>query len=158
LKNWSKSTRIVKVLNFALFCRNSFENLIKPLFRKIRNAENRIQRQILNNSTQFVQASFTIKKEDAWVMYNCSQTEPFDDPVAYKGEVIVGLKFVPPDPAQQERDRESSAERSSSKAKKNWSRGALHVLVKEARNLQTRGKNSGTCDPFCKRYTFYFVY
>ncbi|XP_024874450.1 uncharacterized protein LOC112456264 isoform X1 [Temnothorax curvispinosus] len=80
------------------------------------------------------------------------RTEPFDDPVAYKGEVIVGLKFVPPDPAQQERDRESSAERNSSKAKKNWSRGALHVLVKEARNLQTRGKNSGTCDPFCKSY------
>jgi len=83
---------------------------------------------------------------------NCSQTEPFDDPVAYKGEVIVGLKFVPPDPAQQERDRESGAERGNSKTKKNWSRGALHVLVKEARNLQTRGKNSGTCDPFCKRY------
>ncbi|XP_011879441.1 PREDICTED: uncharacterized protein LOC105568399 isoform X2 [Vollenhovia emeryi] len=80
------------------------------------------------------------------------RTEPFDDPVAYKGEVIVGLKFVPPDPAQQERERESSAERSNSKAKKNWSRGALHVLVKEARNLQTRGKNSGTCDPFCKSY------
>ncbi|XP_012233230.2 uncharacterized protein [Linepithema humile] len=80
------------------------------------------------------------------------RTEPFDDPVAYKGEVIVGLKFVPPDPTQQERDRESGAERGSSKAKKNWSRGALHVLVKEARNLQTRGKNSGTCDPFCKSY------
>ncbi|KMQ91786.1 synaptotagmin-like protein 5 protein [Lasius niger] len=80
------------------------------------------------------------------------RTEPFDDPVAYKGEVIVGLKFVPPDPAQQERDRESGAERGSSKARKNWSRGALHVLVKEARNLQTRGKNSGTCDPFCKSY------
>ncbi|XP_018303245.1 uncharacterized protein [Mycetomoellerius zeteki] len=80
------------------------------------------------------------------------RTEPFDDPVAYKGEVIVGLKFVPPDPAQQERDRESNAERGSSKTKKNWSRGALHVLVKEARNLQTRGKNSGTCDPFCKSY------
>lgn len=80
------------------------------------------------------------------------QTEPFDDPVAYKGEVIVGLKFVPPDPTQQERDREAGSERSTSKSKKNMSRGALHVLVKEARNLQTRAKNSGTCDPFCKRY------
>jgi len=87
-----------------------------------------------------------------WIIIG-SQTEPFDDPVAYKGEVIVGLKFVPPDPTQQERDRESGTERGgSSKTKKNWSRGALHVLVKEARNLQTRGKNSGTCDPFCKRY------
>ncbi|XP_020287171.1 uncharacterized protein LOC109856376 [Pseudomyrmex gracilis] len=78
------------------------------------------------------------------------RTEPFDDPVSYKGEVIVGLKFVPPDPTQQERDRENGVERG--KTKKNWSRGALHVLVKEARNLQTRGKNSGTCDPFCKSY------
>jgi len=60
---------------------------------------------------------------------------------------------VPPDPAQQERDRENGVERSGSKTKKNWSRGALHVLVKEARNLQTRNKNSGTCDPFCKRYS-----
>ncbi|KAG6802378.1 hypothetical protein HZU73_02284 [Apis mellifera caucasica] len=80
------------------------------------------------------------------------RTEPFDDPVAYKGEVIVGLKFVPPDPTQQERDREAGSERSTSKSKKNMSRGALHVLVKEARNLQTRAKNSGTCDPFCKSY------
>ncbi|KOC63009.1 Synaptotagmin-like protein 5, partial [Habropoda laboriosa] len=80
------------------------------------------------------------------------RTEPFDDPVAYKGEVIVGLKFVPPDPTQQERDREIGSDRGVSKSKKNWSRGALHVLVKEARNLQTRAKNSGTCDPFCKSY------
>ncbi|CAD1471768.1 unnamed protein product [Heterotrigona itama] len=80
------------------------------------------------------------------------RTEPFDDPVAYKGEVIVGLKFVPPDPTQQERDREIGVDRGASKSKKNWSRGSLHVLVKEARNLQTRAKNSGTCDPFCKSY------
>ncbi|XP_015434021.1 PREDICTED: uncharacterized protein LOC107189855 [Dufourea novaeangliae] len=80
------------------------------------------------------------------------RTEPFDDPVAYKGEVIIGLKFVPPDPTQQDRDREIGCDRTASKSKKNWSRGALHVLVKEARNLQTRGKNSGTCDPFCKSY------
>ncbi|XP_031778000.1 uncharacterized protein LOC100123872 isoform X2 [Nasonia vitripennis] len=77
------------------------------------------------------------------------RTEPFDDPIAYKGEVIVGLKFVPPDPARQDRDRGDSA---TNKLKKSWSRGALHVLVKEARNLQTRAKNSGTCDPFCKSY------
>lgn len=79
------------------------------------------------------------------------RTEPFDDPVAYKGEVIVGLKFVPPDPQQQEREL-GSDHKGASKSRKNWSRGALHVLVKEARNLQTRAKNSGTCDPFCKSY------
>lgn len=66
--------------------------------------------------------------------------------------MIVGLKFVPPDPTQQERDRDIGVDRGASKSKKNWSRGSLHVLVKEARNLQTRAKNSGTCDPFCKRY------
>ncbi|KAI4480563.1 hypothetical protein M0804_010116 [Polistes exclamans] len=81
------------------------------------------------------------------------RTEPFDDPIAYKGEVIVGLKFVPPDPAQQqERELGSDHHKGASKSRKNWSRGALHVLVKEARNLQTRAKNSGTCDPFCKSY------
>ncbi|XP_012284057.1 uncharacterized protein LOC105701690 isoform X2 [Orussus abietinus] len=82
------------------------------------------------------------------------RTEPFDDPIASKGEVIVGLKFVPPDPAQQqEREKEMGIDqRGSSKTRKNWSRGALHVLVKEARNLQTRAKHSGTCDPFCKSY------
>ncbi|KAK2585357.1 hypothetical protein KPH14_010036 [Odynerus spinipes] len=79
------------------------------------------------------------------------RTEPFDDPIAYKGEVIVGLKFVPPDPQQQEREL-GSDHKGASKSRKNWSRGALHVLVKEARNLQTRAKNSGTCDPFCKSY------
>lgn len=79
------------------------------------------------------------------------RTEPFDDPIAYKGEVIVGLKFVPPDPAQQERDREMGADYRG-KMRKNWSRGALHVLVKEARNLQTRAKHTGSCDPFCKSY------
>ncbi|XP_063995451.1 uncharacterized protein LOC135172888 [Diachasmimorpha longicaudata] len=80
------------------------------------------------------------------------RTEPFDDPIAYKGEVIVGLKFVPPDPAQLQEKENTSSEKSHAKGKKNWSRGGLHVLVKEARNLQTRGKNSGTCDPFCKSY------
>ncbi|XP_033214802.1 uncharacterized protein LOC117171527 isoform X2 [Belonocnema kinseyi] len=80
------------------------------------------------------------------------RTEPFDDPIAYKGEVIVGLKFVPPDPAQQERERETGTTDYRGKHRKNWSRGALHVLVKEARNLQTRAKHTGSCDPFCKSY------
>ncbi|XP_015115179.1 uncharacterized protein LOC107039850 [Diachasma alloeum] len=80
------------------------------------------------------------------------RTEPFDDPIAYKGEVIVGLKFVPPDPAQLQERENIAGEKSLVKGKKNWSRGGLHVLVKEARNLQTRAKNSGTCDPFCKSY------
>ncbi|XP_046743465.1 uncharacterized protein LOC124409720 isoform X1 [Diprion similis] len=84
------------------------------------------------------------------------RSEPFDDPVTYKGEVIVGLKFVPPDPTQQQQERSGersgSSEKIGSKARKSWSKGALHVLVKEARNLQTRAKHGGTCDPFCKSY------
>ncbi|KAK0161374.1 hypothetical protein PV327_009852 [Microctonus hyperodae] len=82
------------------------------------------------------------------------RTEPFDDPIAYKGEVIVGLKYVPPNSTQLERERESvGVDRGGIvKGKKIFNYGALHVLVKEARNLQTRTKNSGTCDPFCKSY------
>lgn len=83
------------------------------------------------------------------------RSEAFDDPVErYKGEVIVGLKFVPPELCQLEnRERESvTIIGEPRKGKKNWSRGSLHVLVKEARNLQTKTKNSGTCDPFCKSY------
>ncbi|KAH0554528.1 hypothetical protein KQX54_011128 [Cotesia glomerata] len=83
------------------------------------------------------------------------RSEAFDDPVErYKGEVIVGLKFVPPELCQLEnRERESvTIVGEPRKGKKNWSRGSLHVLVKEARNLQTKTKNSGTCDPFCKSY------
>ncbi|XP_012265813.2 uncharacterized protein LOC105691685 isoform X1 [Athalia rosae] len=87
------------------------------------------------------------------------RSEPFDDPVTYRGEVIVGLKFVPPDPTGQQQqpqdkssDRGGLSEKYGSKARKSWSKGALHVLVKEARNLQTRAKHGGTCDPFCKSY------
>ncbi|CAG5076093.1 Similar to Sytl5: Synaptotagmin-like protein 5 (Mus musculus) [Cotesia congregata] len=83
------------------------------------------------------------------------RSEAFDDPVErYKGEVIVGLKFVPPELCQLEnREREGvTIVGEPRKGKKNWSRGSLHVLVKEARNLQTKTKNSGTCDPFCKSY------
>ncbi|KAF4530580.1 hypothetical protein B566_EDAN006786 [Ephemera danica] len=65
------------------------------------------------------------------------KTEPFEDLLCYKGDIIVGLKFVPPDVAAP----------CSKKSKR--SRGALHVLVKEAKNL-TAVKASGYSDPFCK--------
>jgi hypothetical protein len=72
---------------------------------------------------------------------HCSlQTEPFDDLLSYKGDLIIGLKFVPPDvtSAMQKKGKRSS-------------RGSLNVLVKEAKNL-TAVKANGTSDPFCKRY------
>ncbi|KAJ4452184.1 hypothetical protein ANN_03702 [Periplaneta americana] len=68
------------------------------------------------------------------------RTEPFDDLLSYKGDLIIGLKFVPPDvtSAVQKKGKRSS-------------RGSLNVLVKEAKNL-TAVKANGTSDPFCKSY------
>jgi synaptotagmin-like protein len=70
------------------------------------------------------------------------QTEPFDDLLSYKGDLIIGLKFVPPDvtSAMQKKGKRSS-------------RGSLNVLVKEAKNL-IAVKANGTSDPFCKRYAY----
>jgi synaptotagmin-like protein len=60
--------------------------------------------------------------------------------LSYKGEVIIGLKFVPPDVTS-----------AIHKKGKRTSRGSLNVLVKGAKNL-TAVKANGTSDPFCKRY------
>lgn len=57
--------------------------------------------------------------------------------MSYKGDIIVGLKFVPPAPDMAV----------SKKGKR--SKGALHILIKEAKNL-TAVKANGTSDPFCK--------
>ncbi|GLH10864.1 Protein kinase C, brain isozyme [Gryllus bimaculatus] len=65
------------------------------------------------------------------------RTEPFDDVLSYKGDVIIGLKFVPPDVTVMKKGKRS--------------RGALHVLVKEAKNL-VAVKANGSSDPFCKSY------
>ena len=60
--------------------------------------------------------------------------------ITYKGDLIILLKFVTSDNA------------SSKKAKGGGkSRGELHVLIKEARNL-TAVRSNGTSDPFCKGY------
>ncbi|KAL1139730.1 hypothetical protein AAG570_006708, partial [Ranatra chinensis] len=53
-----------------------------------------------------------------------------------KGELIVGLKFVPPE---------------GNVNKKRPTKGSLLVLVKEAKNLPAV-KSNGTSDPFCKSY------
>lgn len=70
------------------------------------------------------------------------QTEPFDDLLSYKGDLIIGLKFVPPDVTS-----------AIQKKGKRSSRGSLNVLVKGAKNL-TAVKANGTSDPFCKRYVY----
>lgn len=68
------------------------------------------------------------------------QTEPFEELISYKGDVIVGLKFVPPEVSGT----------GTNKKKNKQPKGSLHVLVKEAKHL-TAVKSSGLSDPFCKR-------
>lgn len=63
------------------------------------------------------------------------RTEPLEELLSSRGELIVGLKFVPPE--------------NSSGGKK--TKGCLQVLVKEAKNLAAV-KSNGTSDPFCKSY------
>lgn len=85
------------------------------------------------------------------------QSEQFDESPVYKGEIIVALKFVPPESAQTTSGggglngslnlRKFSK---SSLSTKNATKGELHILIKEAKNL-TAIKPSGNCDAFCKR-------
>uniref|UniRef100_A0A1B6CS04 Synaptotagmin-like protein 5 n=2 Tax=Clastoptera arizonana TaxID=38151 RepID=A0A1B6CS04_9HEMI len=65
------------------------------------------------------------------------RSEPLEELLINKGELIVGLKFVPPS--------------ENSPNKKRSVKGALQVLVKEAKNLASV-KSNGTSDPFCKSY------
>lgn len=67
--------------------------------------------------------------------------ETLDPPVSYKGDLILALKYVPPDVTS----------RKFSKKPGIPAKGALEVLVREARNLMATRSN-GTSDPFCKSY------
>lgn len=71
------------------------------------------------------------------------QTEPpggDDDPMgAYRGEIIIALKFVP----------STSDLKSKSSRQVRKTRGMLMVLIKEAKNLVPL-KGSANTDPFCK--------
>ncbi|KAF5300077.1 hypothetical protein FQA39_LY11269 [Lamprigera yunnana] len=70
--------------------------------------------------------------------YNLQErTEPFEDVLSFKGDILVGLKFIPPDMTVVKKGKRS--------------RGTLHVKVKEAKSL-TAVKSNGTSDPFCKSY------
>lgn len=91
----------------------------------------------------------------------------------YRGDIIVGLKFIPPDSAVSSTKHTSSSSsstntsngsssggslnlrkfgsiKSSPVARSTSSKGSLHVLVKEGKNL-TAVKANGSCDAFCKR-------
>ena len=76
------------------------------------------------------------------------QTEPLSEELAvngtsYRGEIIVALKFVPP----------NSSSHSSKKLgrRSSNSKGTLLILVKEAKNLVSP-KGTNIPDPFCKGY------
>ncbi|XP_031625450.1 uncharacterized protein LOC116342095 isoform X2 [Contarinia nasturtii] len=92
------------------------------------------------------------------------RSEPFDDLSTYRGDIIVGLKFVPPDSKSSHFSRssissglrkfgsiKSSNNSRSSSSSSSSSKGSLHVLVKEAKNLSPV-KANGMCDAFCKSY------
>lgn len=59
-----------------------------------------------------------------------------------RGDLILALKFVPPDAVSNKKTRRS--------------RGALHVLVKEAKSLAAV-RPHGTADPVCKGLVKTFV-
>lgn len=79
------------------------------------------------------------------IIYIIFQLETLDPPASYKGDLILALKYVPPDVTS----------RKFSKKPGIPAKGALEVLVREARNLMATRSN-GTSDPFCKRYCVYF--
>ncbi|XP_037946520.1 uncharacterized protein LOC119678642 [Teleopsis dalmanni] len=92
------------------------------------------------------------------------RSEPFDEVATNRGDIVVGLKFIPPENIKPGFMRGSSITGSSSNLRKFGSiksvasksdrltkGGQLHVLVKEAKNLSPI-KANGTCDAFCKSY------
>ncbi|KFM62120.1 Synaptotagmin-like protein 5, partial [Stegodyphus mimosarum] len=68
--------------------------------------------------------------------------ESLTSPLNYKGELFLALKYVPRDLSLESRFRPAPVISL---------RGALHVLVKEARNISVN-RSSGALDAFCKSY------
>ncbi|KRF83376.1 synaptotagmin-like protein 4 isoform X9 [Drosophila virilis] len=94
------------------------------------------------------------------------RSEPFDDVATYRGDIVVGLKYIPPESLKSSIfSRGSSLTGSSSnlrkfggsiksvasKSDRSAKGGQLHVLVKEAKHLSPI-KANGSCDAFCKSY------
>lgn len=90
------------------------------------------------------------------------QSEPFDEIATYRGDIVVGLKYVPPEGSKASFMRSNTTSSGGlrkfgsiksvaiSKSDRSAKGGQLHVLVKEAKHL-TPIKPNGTCDAFCKR-------
>ncbi|ESP01471.1 hypothetical protein LOTGIDRAFT_230729 [Lottia gigantea] len=76
--------------------------------------------------------------------------ERFEEPqlgslMPYKGDLIISLRYITPDLLAKESAKKTKVKKSKT------GKGALHVMVKEARNL-TALRSNGTSDPFCKGY------
>nr|XP_042904930.1 uncharacterized protein LOC107436800 isoform X2 [Parasteatoda tepidariorum] len=70
------------------------------------------------------------------------RAESLTSPLNYRGELFIALKYVPRDLSLESRFRPAPVISV---------RGALHVLVKEARNISTNNSSS-PLDAFCKSY------
>ncbi|CAH1728104.1 unnamed protein product [Chironomus riparius] len=98
------------------------------------------------------------------------RSEPFEDVTTYRGDIIVGLKFIPGNESSSSSHSHGLSLRkfsiksnssASSSGNNNGSsvsttcskntKGSLHVLVKEAKHLSPV-KANGNCDAFCKSY------
>ena len=96
---------------------------------------------------QFLAFSWNYYQPNLYNLYNfILQTEPLSEELAmngtsYRGEIIVALKFVPPNAIGN--PGKKLGRRSSN------SRGTLLILVKEAKNLVSP-KGTNIPDPFCK--------
>lgn len=76
--------------------------------------------------------------------------ERFEQPgslLTYKGDIILCLKYVPPEKVN--KDSPSPSPKKVKKPKMPGEKGQLHVMIKEARNL-TAVRSNGFSDPFCK--------
>ncbi|CAN7988592.1 unnamed protein product [Ixodes hexagonus] len=80
----------------------------------------------------------TLEKTDVKCYSLQERFESPETPLSYKGDLVLALKYMPPDVTHRT-------------SKQGPIRGSLHVLVKEARNLMATRSN-GTSDPFCKSY------
>uniref|UniRef100_A0A1A9WU59 C2 domain-containing protein n=1 Tax=Glossina brevipalpis TaxID=37001 RepID=A0A1A9WU59_9MUSC len=94
------------------------------------------------------------------------RSEPFDEVATYRGDIVIGLKYVTPESTKSTFMRSGSIVSgmgsglkkfgsiksvATSKSERTAKGGQLHVLVKEAKHL-TPIKPNGCCDAFCKSY------
>jgi synaptotagmin-like protein len=106
-----------------------------------------------------------------WILFVFlhAQSEPFEDVTTYRGDIIVGLKFIPgADSSGSSHSHGLSLRKFSIKSNSSASsgnngsgtgptscskntKGSLHIMVKEAKHLSPV-KANGNCDAFCKRW------